>query len=107
MEIDRTRSNTEVVRALRTGDNLDSYLGDTDDHVVDVALKSVNSAGLLVASEPHADSKVGTLSLGTAIDESLNFARKVGEILGNLASGSFHGHFSRLDLELNYTRKLR
>ena len=107
MEIDRTRSNTEVVRVLRTGDNLDSYLGDTGDHVLDVALKSVNSAGLLVASEPHANSEVGSLSLGTAILESLDFARKVVEILNNCASGSLHGHFSRLDLKLNYIRKVR
>jgi len=72
-----------------------------------VALKSVNGTGLLVATEPHADSEMGTASLGTTVSKGLNFARKMGEILGNLASGTSDGHFSRLDLELNCTRKLR
>ena len=90
---------------VRTGDL--TYLGDTDNHVRNVTFKGVNGASLLVATEPHADSEMGSTSLGCTFREFLDFARQVAEILSNFASGSFHGHFSGLDAHVNCTQKFR
>jgi hypothetical protein len=72
--------------------------GDTDAHVLNVGLESVDGTSLLVTTEPHADSEVVSGSLfGTSSLGSLDLAVKVREVLGNLSSGSGNNDNSGLD----------
>jgi hypothetical protein len=68
-------------------------LGGTNEHVQDEGFESVGGASLLVSSEPHSNSNVLSLILlGVHVNE-LNFTSHMGEILGDLTTGSFNSHF--------------
>jgi hypothetical protein len=72
--------------------------GNTDAHVLNVGLESVNGTSLLVTTEPHADSEVVSgFLLGSSGLGLLDLAVKVREVLGNLASGSGNNDNSGLD----------
>ena len=68
-------------------------LSNTDEHVEDEGFESVGGASLLVPTEPHSNSNVLALSVLFVKVNELNFTGHMGEILGNLTTGSFNSHF--------------
>ena len=74
-----------------------TYLGDASDHVFDKRFEGVDSASLLVASEPHADSNEVALSFIVILFYFLEFNSQVGEVLLDFASLTFHRNFSCVD----------
>ena len=84
-----------------------TYLGDAGDHVFDERFKGIDRAGLLVASEPHADSEMGASLLLVLHIHFLEFNCKMGEVLRDFSSGSCHGNLSSLVFNRDYTNQSR
>ena len=63
-----------------------AYLGDAKNHVGDVGLECVDSAGLFDAAKPDANANVGATSLAGGLLHLLQLAGNVREVLGNLTS---------------------
>ena len=83
-----------------------TYVGDTGNHIVNVRFERVNSTGLLVAAEPHANSKAGTVGclcvLALGGGDCLNFTRQVAEVFDYSTSGALNSNLSGADIDLNY-----
>ena len=65
----------------------------------------VDSARLLVAAEPNANTDEGTLALLLVLLHLLDLASDVGEVLGHGALGARNSHFSCINRSLNCTHK--
>ena len=79
-----------------------TYLGDTDDHVGDVGLKGVNSASLLVAAEPNANTDEVASSLLGVLLHLFELASNVREVLGNTSSLALDSNFPCIHCACNY-----
>ena len=75
-----------------------TYLGNTDDHVVDKRFEGIDRAGLFVATEPHADSEEVALLFLVILIHFLEFNAEMGEVLDDLSSWSLHSNLSSLCL---------
>ena len=81
---------------------MSTYLGDASDHVLDKRFEGVDSASLLVASEPHAKSKIGALSFIAILFYFLDFNSQVREVFLDFTSLTLHSYFSSIAGNLNY-----
>ncbi len=71
-----------------------TYISDTNDHVTDVGLEGVDSASLLVATEPNADADECTIALLGSLLQHLEFACDMGEVSADFTSLALDTNFS-------------
>jgi len=84
---------------------IETYLSDANDHVVNVRLERVNSAGLLVATEPYANTNKSSSSLLVVLLHLLQLASNMGEVLGDFASLSLDNNFPCIHCACNYRKE--
>ncbi len=70
-----------------------TYLSDASDHVANVRFERVDSASLLVATEPDANTDEGALTLLGVLLQLLEFTSNVGEVLLHLTSLALDSNF--------------
>ena len=83
----------------------ETYLSDTNDHVVDVGLDGGDRTGLSVGTIPHLDANILALLLLSRHVNNLDVEGDVREVLEVLTSGARNGDLSSLDLDSDYKNK--
>ena len=79
-----------------------TYLGNASDHVANVGLERVDSAGLLVAAEPDANTDKVTSALLVVLLHLLKLASDVREVLRHSSSLALDSNFPCIHCALNY-----
>ena len=82
-----------------------TYLSDTSDHVANVRFERVDSASLLVATEPDANTDEGAAALLSILLHLLEFTSNVGEVLLHLTSLALDSNFPCIHCSGNCTKR--
>lgn len=80
-----------------------TYLSNSDEHVVDKRFESCNCASLFVSSVPHLDSNIETLHFGSGHFHDSDVNSDVAQILCDFTSWSFDCNLSCFDLDVDFT----